>query len=75
LNVTTVFLAAFVPLRLKTGVPPVGSAVTAHVYVRVDSPAVSPPRTVSWVLVPVTGLALELAGATTVGGVVVEPEP
>src|SRR5207245_4261641 len=55
-----------VPLALN--VTPVGPDVTAHVYVRCDSPPSSAPRTVRSVVVPVvTGFGEAAAALAMVG--------
>ena len=81
-NVTTEFLAAFVPFTLNVGIAaPGGNAVTVHVYVNAAEilfPLVptSAPRTVRFPVVPVTGFGVMLAAVITVGvslGVTADP--
>jgi hypothetical protein len=61
-----------VPFGLKVTVP---GPVADHVYVRLASPPSSAPRTLTFVVVPLTVLGDALAGVATVGGLLLEPEP
>ena len=55
---------------LKLGaVAPDGKLTTVQLYVRLDSPVSSAPRTLSVVLVPAIGSSAALAGTATLGGV------
>jgi len=60
-------LAALVPLALNSGLLPVGCAVADQVYVRLDSPPSSAPKTLSAVVVAVTGFGVADAAVATVG--------
>ena len=67
LNVTVVFLAAFVPLRLNNGTAaPLGRDGAVHVYLRLLSPPSSAPKTDSCTVVPVTLLDVAAAAVATV---------
>src|SRR5258707_15897885 len=52
----------------KSGFAPVGAAVTVQVYVKVDSPTTSAPRTERLALIPATTDASAAAADAMVGG-------
>ena len=61
------FLEALVPLALTERLPPVGWLTVYQVYVRLDSPAGSAPRTLRLVDVVVTVEGVAAAGVATLG--------
>src|SRR4051812_18618710 len=64
----TLLLAPLVPLALNGGVAaPAGLLMPDHVYARLDSPRLSPPRTDKLAVLPLRGFGVAAAAVTTVG--------